>query len=107
MLYLLALLQPAPEFLGNLLRPGPLHVKTSGTGDGDGVAVTQHIVVYPVSIYHIRAHLHAFPVLRKLHKTQFKGQFRRNGAQRSHHPFQSLGANQGQRLHPLRIAHGK
>ena len=83
MLYLLALLQPAPELLGNLLGPGPLHVKTSCAGDCDGVAVTQHIVVYPVSIYHIRAHLYAFPVLRKLHKAQFKGQFRRNGAQRS------------------------
>ena len=87
MFNLLAFLQTAPELLRDCPGPCPLHVKPPGTRNGNGIPVTDHIVVYPIGVNHIWAELHVFPVLCQLLELQLKGQLRRNGAQGSDHPL--------------------
>ena len=62
-------------------------------------------MLYLESCNLISADLDFLHRIRQFMKNKGEGKLRRNAAQCIHHPFQSPGADQSQRLGPLGIAH--
>ena len=106
-LHRLPLLESVPVFLGDLLLPGPLHVKSAFSRNGNRISITRYVVVHLIGIYYVRSDLKLLSRLRQFYKTEGKRQLRRNRPKRSHHSFKALRPNHNHRLRSLSIAHGQ
>ncbi len=100
-------LQMAPRLHRHILALRPLHIETAFPGNGDGIAVTGHIVIYLERVNVVRTRVEMLAVLRQFQIPQFERQFRRDDAQGVRHTLQSSRADHQHRLGPLGVAHGQ
>ena len=103
----LPLLQGVPQLHRKSQRLCGLNIKPPAPGQLDAVAITDDVVIYlkgrDLQSYQIQD----FLLLRQLYKLNGEGKLRRYNAQAVHHPLDSRGSHDSERLGTFRISHGQ